>query len=32
LVFGWSDEREREISASEVARIERTRLGVGGAV
>jgi cytochrome o ubiquinol oxidase subunit 1 len=32
LVFGWSDEREREISASEIARIERTRSGVGGAV
>ena len=32
FVFGWSDEREREISASEIAHIERTRLGVGGAV
>ena len=31
LVFGWSDDREREMSASEVARIERTRAGLGGA-
>jgi cytochrome o ubiquinol oxidase subunit 1 len=32
FVFGWSDKREREISASEIAHIERTRLGVGGAI
>jgi cytochrome o ubiquinol oxidase subunit I len=31
LVFGWSDDREREISAIEIARLERTRLGRGGA-
>lgn len=31
LVFGWSDEREREISTAEIARIERTRVGLGGA-
>ena len=29
LVAGWSDEREHEISASEVARMERVRLGLG---
>jgi cytochrome o ubiquinol oxidase subunit I len=31
LVFGWSDEREREISATEIAQLERTRLGLGRA-
>jgi cytochrome o ubiquinol oxidase subunit 1 len=31
LVFGWSDEREREIPASEIARLERARAGPGGA-
>jgi cytochrome o ubiquinol oxidase subunit I len=31
LVFGWSDEREREISAAEVARMERTQARLGGA-
>ena len=31
LVFGWSDEREREISATEVARMERARPGLGQA-
>ena len=31
LVFGWSDDREREISATEVARMERTQVGLGGA-
>jgi cytochrome o ubiquinol oxidase subunit 1 len=31
LVFGWSDEREREIPASEIARMERARLGLGRA-
>jgi hypothetical protein len=31
LVFGWSDEREREISATEIARMERTRVALGGA-
>jgi cytochrome o ubiquinol oxidase subunit I len=31
LVFGWSDEREREISATEIARLERSRVGLGGA-
>jgi type II secretory pathway pseudopilin PulG len=29
LVFGWSDDREREISANEIARMERARLGLG---
>ena len=29
LVFGWSDDREREISATEIARMERARLGLG---
>jgi cytochrome o ubiquinol oxidase subunit I len=29
LVFGWSENREREIPASEMARIERGRLGLG---
>jgi cytochrome o ubiquinol oxidase subunit I len=29
LVFGWSENREREIPASEMARIERVRLGLG---
>ena len=28
LVFGWSEHREREISAGEIARMERVRLGV----
>ena len=27
LVAGWSDPREREISAKEIAQLERTRLG-----
>jgi cytochrome o ubiquinol oxidase subunit 1 len=31
LAFGWSDEREREISATEIARMERTRVALGGA-
>jgi cytochrome o ubiquinol oxidase subunit I len=31
LVFGWSDDREHEILATEIARLERTRLGAGGA-
>jgi cytochrome o ubiquinol oxidase subunit 1 len=31
LVFGWSDEREHEISATEIAQMERARLGVGRA-
>ena len=31
LVFGWSDERESEISASQIALIERTRLAPGAA-
>jgi cytochrome o ubiquinol oxidase subunit 1 len=31
LVFGWSDEREREIPATEIAQMERARLGVGPA-
>ena len=26
LVFGWSDHREREVSAAEIAQIERARL------
>ena len=29
LVFGWSENREREIPANEMARMERTRLGLG---
>jgi cytochrome o ubiquinol oxidase subunit 1 len=29
LVFGWSDEREREISVAEIAQMERARLGLG---
>jgi len=28
-VFGWSENREREISASEIARLERARLALG---
>jgi cytochrome o ubiquinol oxidase subunit 1 len=31
LVFGWSDEREHEIPATEVAQMERARLGLGRA-
>jgi cytochrome o ubiquinol oxidase subunit I len=30
LVFGWSDEREREISAAELARMERIQVGTRG--
>jgi cytochrome o ubiquinol oxidase subunit 1 len=29
LVFGWSDDREREISATDIAQMERARLGLG---
>jgi len=29
LVFGWSENREREIRANEIARMERARLGLG---
>ncbi len=29
LAFGWSENREREISANELARMERARLGLG---
>ena len=29
MVFGWSEDREREISAGEVARMERVRLSLG---
>jgi cytochrome o ubiquinol oxidase subunit 1 len=29
LVFGWSENREREIPANEIARMERVRLGFG---
>jgi cytochrome o ubiquinol oxidase subunit I len=29
LVFGWGENREREIPAGEMARIERARLGLG---
>jgi cytochrome o ubiquinol oxidase subunit I len=29
LVFGWSDDRESELSAAELARLERARLGLG---
>jgi cytochrome o ubiquinol oxidase subunit 1 len=31
LVFGWSDDRERQIPAAEIARMERRRVGLGGA-
>ncbi|HWE20830.1 MAG TPA: cytochrome o ubiquinol oxidase subunit I [Hyphomicrobiaceae bacterium] len=31
MFFGWSAHREREISAAEVARMERARVGLGGA-
>jgi cytochrome o ubiquinol oxidase subunit I len=29
MVFGWSENREREISAADMARMERGRLGLG---
>jgi cytochrome o ubiquinol oxidase subunit 1 len=29
MVFGWSEDREREIPAGEIARVERARLGLG---
>jgi cytochrome o ubiquinol oxidase subunit I len=29
MVFGWSEDREREIPADEIARVERARLGLG---
>ena len=29
LVFGWSENREREITANEMAVLERARLGLG---
>jgi cytochrome o ubiquinol oxidase subunit 1 len=29
MVFGWSENRQREIPAREMARMERTRLGFG---
>ena len=29
LVFGWSENREQEIPASEIARTERARPGLG---
>jgi cytochrome o ubiquinol oxidase subunit I len=29
MVFGWSENREREISATELAQMERARLGLG---
>ena len=29
LVFGWSENREHEISANEMAQLERARLGLG---
>jgi cytochrome o ubiquinol oxidase subunit 1 len=31
MVFGWSENREREIPASELARMEQARFGLGGA-
>jgi cytochrome o ubiquinol oxidase subunit I len=31
-IFGWSEDREREISAAEMAQMERDRLAVGRAV
>jgi cytochrome o ubiquinol oxidase subunit 1 len=30
LMFGWEDDREREISPSEIARLERARMGPEG--
>ena len=29
LMSGWSEDREHEISAAEIARMERARLGLG---
>jgi cytochrome o ubiquinol oxidase subunit 1 len=29
MVFGWSENREREVPASEIARMERGRLSLG---
>ena len=29
MVFGWSENREREISVAEIARTEQARLGLG---
>jgi cytochrome o ubiquinol oxidase subunit 1 len=29
MVFGWSENREREIPVAEIARTERARLGLG---
>jgi cytochrome o ubiquinol oxidase subunit 1 len=31
LMFGWEDDREREIPPSEIARLERARMGSEGA-
>jgi cytochrome o ubiquinol oxidase subunit 1 len=31
LVFGWSEDREREVSAAEIALMERARPGQGSA-
>jgi hypothetical protein len=31
MVFGWSEHREFEMSAAEIARLERTRPGLGRA-
>jgi cytochrome o ubiquinol oxidase subunit 1 len=31
MVFGWIDEREREIPATEIAQMERARPGLGRA-
>jgi cytochrome o ubiquinol oxidase subunit 1 len=31
LAFGWRDDREQEIPAGEIARVEQARLGLGGA-
>jgi cytochrome o ubiquinol oxidase subunit 1 len=31
LVFGWSENREREVSAGEIARIEQARLSLRSA-
>jgi hypothetical protein len=28
MVFGWSENRQREIPATEVARMERARIGL----
>jgi len=29
MIFGWSEDRQRDISAAEMARLERAQLGLG---